>query len=142
MDQINKVIEFALLAIGPCAIVYSFASFFRTRAFLRTSIEVTGQVVRLERSKYPDRYGYTYAPVFCFTANDGTEHTVTSDVGSSPAGFSEGDSVRVRYEPANPQDARIHTFFQTWGTVVISGAVGVLFVTCGCNFLGLLHLAK
>jgi hypothetical protein len=139
MDQI---IDFVLLAIGPCAIVYSFVAFFRTRVFLRTSIEVAGEVIRLERSKDCDQYGYTYAPVFTFTAKDGTEHTVTSDVGSSPAGFSEGDSVRVRYEPGNPQDARIHSFFQTWGIVVISGTVGVGFVAFGCNQLGLVRLMK
>ena len=138
----DEILEFAFLAIGPCAIVYSFVSFFRNQTFLRTSVEVTGEVIRLERSTDRDRYGYTYAPVFTITANDGTQHTVTSDVGSNPAGFSGGDSVRVRYEPANPQDARIHTFFQTWGAVVLSGAIGVGFVAFGCDKLGLLHLAK
>jgi hypothetical protein len=68
-------------------------------------------------------------------------YTVTSDVGSSPAGFSIGDSVKVRYDPANPQIARIHSFFQTWGTPFLSGAVGLSFVYFACRAFGFLHFA-
>jgi hypothetical protein len=84
----------------------------------------------------------SYAPVFSFTAADGNTHTVTSDISSSPAGFDIGDSVKVRYDPASPQAARIHSFFQTWGVVVISGVAGVAFVSFGCMRLGLLNLTK
>jgi hypothetical protein len=63
---------------------------------------------------------------------------VTSDVWSSPADFGVGESVRVRYDPANPQDARIHAFWETWGTVVIPGVVGAIFVIGGSKLLGLL----
>jgi hypothetical protein len=44
----------------------------------------------------------------------------------------------VRYDPANPQNARIHSFFQTWGAAIISGAVGAVFVGVGCKMLGFL----
>jgi hypothetical protein len=42
----------------------------------------------------------------------------------------------VRYDPENPENARIHTFLQTWGSVVISGIVGAVFVVFGCWCLG------
>ncbi len=142
MDQVSEILDLVLLFAGPCLLVFSVVSVIRTRGFLLRSVEVNGEVVRLERSKDRDRYGYTYAPVFSFTAADGETHTVTSDVSSSPPGFSEGEPVRVRYDPANPEDARIHSFFQTWGTSVIFGAVGVGFVGFACKALGLLHLAK
>jgi hypothetical protein len=138
MTQFDRMIEWLLLCIGPCLLVYSVVAFFRTRNFIRCSTEVNGEVIRLERSKDCDRYGYTYAPVFSFTAEDGKEYTVTSDVSSSPPDFSVGEAVRVRYDPPNPEGARIHTFFQTWGSVVIPSLAGAIFVLVGSKLLGLL----
>jgi len=141
MDQFNRVIDILLLCTGPCLLVYSVVAFFRTRSFLRSSTEVNGAVVRLEHST--DRTGTatyeSYAPVFSFTTVDGKRHTVPSEVWSSPADFSVGEAMRVRYDPANPEDARIHTFWETWGTAVIPGVVGAGFVAFGCWQLGLLH---
>jgi hypothetical protein len=104
---------------------------------MRRSVEVTGEVVRLDRSEGDRQFAsYVYAPVFSFTAADGKAHTVVSDISSSPPDFSVGESVRVRYDPANPEKARIHSFFQIWGTTVISGAMGVGFAGVGCVLLG------
>jgi len=142
MGQTDTFLSYLFLLIGPCALVYSIVSTIQIKGFIRRSSEVTGEVVRLERSIDRGRYGYTYAPVFTFTTIEGVEYTVTSEVGSSPAGFSVGDSVRVRYDLANPQNARIHSFFQTWGVPVLSGLVGLVFIGVACNMLGLLHFSK
>jgi Protein of unknown function (DUF3592) len=64
---------------------------------------------------------------------------VTSTISSSPAAFSVGESVRVRYDPANPEDARIHKFFEIWGATVIFGIVGAAFIAFGLYGLGLLQ---
>ncbi len=141
MGQLDRLLDYVFLVEGPCAVVYSIVSMMQTRAFIRRSVEVNGEVVRLERSKDRGRYGYTYAPVFSFTSMDGVTHTVTSDVGSSPAGFDTGDSVTVRYDPANPETARIHSFFQTWGTPFLSGVLGVVFTYFACNAFGYVHFA-
>jgi hypothetical protein len=127
LDQIGTIIDLLLLIVGPVAFIFAMVSYVRTVRFLRWSTEVAGEVVRLERSKDRDRYGYSYAPVFSFHAADGNEYTVTSNVGSSPPGFSVGESVRVRYDPANPEDARIHTFFQIWGVAIVFAAAGIMF---------------
>jgi hypothetical protein len=138
LDQFSKILGLVLLAIGPCALVYSVVAFVRTRGFIRRSVEVTGEVIRLERTSSGGRNSFMdYAPVFSFTALDGSAHTVTSDVSSSPPDFGVGESVRVRYDPANPQSAKIHSFFQTWGAAVISGLVGAGFVAVGWKFSGL-----
>jgi hypothetical protein len=141
LDQFNEILGFVFLSTGPCLLVLSVISLIRTRSFLRRCEEVNGEVVRLEQSTDRDRYGYTYAPVFSFTTGDGRTYTVTSDVSSNPPGFSVGEAVRVRYDPVNPQDARIHSFFQTWGAAIISGAVGVAFLGIGSKLLGFLKLA-
>lgn len=142
MDQIFRVLGFVALCAGPCLIGYSLISITRTKNFILHSVEVEGEVVRLERSKDRDQYGYTYAPVFTFNTASGESYTVTSKVSSNPAGFIEGQSVRVRYEPDCPENARIHTVFQTWGSVIISGIVGAFFLFWGCDVLGLFHYAR
>jgi Protein of unknown function (DUF3592) len=139
LDDIDKILGFVLLVAGPCILIYSVVSFVRTRSFLRCCVEVDGEVKRLERSKSSGKYGYTYAPVFSFTVADGQTYTVTSEVSTSPPGFDVGESVRVRYDPSNPEDARIHTFFQTWGGAVMWGIVGAAFIAFGFYWLGLLE---
>lgn len=141
MDQIGTLLDLLLLLAGPVLLGYAVVSYLRTVRFIRSSTEVAGEVIRLEHSR--DRTGNStyesYAPVFSFTAADGKKRTVTSDVWSSPADFSVGESVRVRYDPANPQDARIHSFLQTWGGAVISAAVGAMFFGVALYQLGHLH---
>jgi len=126
MDQIFRALGFAALCASPCLMVYFLISIVRTRTFILRSVEVNGEVIRLERSKTRDRYGYSYAPVFSFTVADGRSFTVTSDVSSSPPGFFEGEPVTVRYEP----DA------------IISGFAGVFCLFWGCVVLGLFHFGK
>jgi hypothetical protein len=140
MSQFETIVDSVLLVLGPCLLVFSIVSFVRTRAFLQRSAEVTGEVVRLVASKSWDGglASTEYAPVFSFNAANGETYTVASNVGSSPAEFSVGDTVRVRYDPVNPQNARIHTWLQTWGAVAVSAVVGMAFVGYGSFKLGLL----
>lgn len=138
MGQIWELIYLVFAVAGPVLIVYAVFAYIRTRYFVRHCAETTGEVIRLERSKYPDEFGYSYAPVFSFTAANGQSYTVTSDVSSSPANFTEDEQVRVRYDPFNPSDARIDSFFQTWGGAVISCAVGLGFSSFG--FYHFIHM--
>jgi hypothetical protein len=79
MGQSDTLLDYLFLVVGPCAVVYSIVSTVQTRTFIRRSVEVNGDVIRLERSKDRGRYGYTYAPEFSFTSTDGVMHTVTSE---------------------------------------------------------------
>jgi hypothetical protein len=141
LGQIGKLIDFSLLILGPVLLVYAVISYFRTKRFVSNSVEVEGVVVRMERTYSGSRFAtYDYAPVFSFTAGDGREYTLTSDIASSPPGFFVGEHIRVRYDPANPDKARIHTFFQTWGQTAISGLVGLGFLGVGLYQLGFLRI--
>ena len=116
-------------AVGIGCLTWSVISLFRIRNFLRRCTETRGEVVRLERSSGGGRFAdYDYAPVFCFQTATGESVTVTSDIASSPPGFTEGQPVRVLYDPANPSEAKIHSFFQTWGDFLIPAWVGIIFL--------------
>jgi hypothetical protein len=122
-------IQAALAVVGIACLTWSVISYFRITKFLQRCTETRGEVIRLERTRGSGGFAsYDYAPVFCFQTASGESITVTSDVASSPPGFAEGQSVRVRYDPTNPSDAKIHTFLQTWGDFVIPAAVGVIFL--------------
>ncbi|MGA2847881.1 MAG: DUF3592 domain-containing protein [Terracidiphilus sp.] len=125
----ESLVEFVIATLGVCCLVWSVISYFRISRFLSQCIETRGEVIRLERSGSGGGLGsYEYAPVFQFRTASGESITVTSDVASSPPGFSEGQAVRVRYDPTNPSDAKIHSFFQTWGGCVIPAWVGIIFL--------------
>jgi hypothetical protein len=141
MSQITGIFGLVLLCGGACALIFSLVAFVRTGSFIRRSVEVGGEVIRLVRSTHRGTTSYeSYAPVFSFTAVNGERYSVTSEISSSPADFSVGESVRVIYDPADPHRARIHTFFETWGAVVISGLIGMGFVAFGSWRLGLLQV--
>jgi len=140
LDQTGKILDLVWLFAGCCAVVFSLVSIVQTRNFIGRSVEVTGEVISLKRSA--GSRGVTYAPIFSFTTVDGNAYTVTSDVSSSPAGFDVGECVRVRYDPAHPENARIHSFFQTWGIAAPFGLVGAAFIAYSCNALGVLHLTN
>jgi hypothetical protein len=140
MGEINQILGHVFVIGGPCLLVYSVISIIRTWSFLQRCVEVSGEIVRMEQSETRGRDGYTYIPVFSFTAADGRDYTVTSGVSTSAQDYIAGDFVKVRYDPANPEDARIHSFFQTWGSAVIGGLAGVILIVAGCNMLGMIRL--
>jgi hypothetical protein len=123
----DPYIQAAVAVIGIACLIWSVVSYFRITKFLQRCIETSGEVIRLERTR--GNRGYDYAPVFCFQTANGESITVTSDISSSPPDFTEGESVRVRYDPSNPSDAKIHSFVQTWGDCVIPAAVGIIFLS-------------
>ncbi len=43
----------------------------------------------------------------------------------------EGTIVKVIYNPDNPNDAKINTFFSIWLLEFVLGLLGLLFCTCG-----------
>jgi hypothetical protein len=141
LDQVRELISWLFLLVGVASAAFSLILFFRTLRFLQVSVEADGRISHLERtSTGGGPYGqYIYAPVFFFTAADGKTYSVTSNATTNSPSFGIGERVSVLYDPANPEDARIHTFFQTWGNAVVLGICGVFFVATGCNFPGVLH---
>jgi hypothetical protein len=121
---------YAVMAVaGIALIIWSVISYARVTKFLQQSTETTGEVIRLQKfnggAQFP---GCDYAPVFLFRTASGESVTVTSDVATSPPGFTVGQSVRVRYDASNPSEAKIHTLLQIWGDSVIPAVVGVFFL--------------
>jgi hypothetical protein len=93
-------------------------------------VDVATSVER-EQRKSGDRTDYVdvtyFAPIVRF--RDGREQVVQFQAGQRSSGqpaYRVGDSVRVLYDPANPQDARLDTVFGRWGAAMIFLGMGLL----------------
>jgi Protein of unknown function (DUF3592) len=91
---------------------------------LKRGKTVNGKITRLAWVSSTTSSGGAYYPEFSFTARDGSTHVVRSHDGSSPCPFSEGQSVVILYDPADPSTAKIDTFGQMWLSALLFGTIG------------------
>jgi hypothetical protein len=102
----------------------------RTRRFLATAREARAEVISLQQ-RHGKNHSRSYHPVLRYRTHAGATKEVVSSVGSNPPRYKEGDSVVVLYDPAKPEDMRIHSFANVWIMPLILGGVGGIFVVVG-----------
>jgi hypothetical protein len=126
------------IGIGGASLVIALAVTLHTWQFTRVASHASGTVIALVPQK--DSEGsITYAPTFRFRDANGTEHTATSHMSSSPPNFHVGESITVLYRPDDPKAARIDSFSQVWGLPAVFGLSAIMTLSLG---LGLLHWPK
>lgn len=76
----------------------------------------------------------TRSEIVEFIAADGARFEFRSRIGSSDP-FPIGAQVPVRYNPVDPTDATIDTWFRLWGFPLIFLAVGFVEMAVGVVFL-------
>lgn len=90
----------------------------------------------IELSRYRSSEGSTlYRPIVAFRDRTGQSQQFASDVSSSSPGYSEGERVAVVYDPANPADAAIDSFFERHFGSLIFGFLGSVFALVGGGIL-------
>lgn len=144
----NLVFAVVLIGAGAGLLAAGTLVYLRQRAFLARSRTTSGTVVELLTSRASGKYllqrspsGFTiepkrlYRPVIRFTAPDGRAHDLTAPVASSPADLQIGETVTIRFDPADPSRARIDRPLYLWF------AVGMLiffgFFAIGMGLLGM-----
>jgi hypothetical protein len=109
----------------------------RTQKFLGSAASAEGTVVELVRSvssRSRGRDSKTFRPVVQFTTADGRPIEMVSRVGSNPPSYSEGEKVRVWYDPANPHEAELDGFFALWFLPLLFTGMGAVFASIGLGF--------
>lgn len=115
---------FLLVGLGMLGgAVYSLVTTWR---FIGGAIAADGVVIALESRSSSDG-DYTYHPRVAFETEDRRRIEFTGDTGSRPAAFDIGEPVRVLFDPARPETARIDSFFQLWLLPLILGGLGTVF---------------
>ncbi|MEW6403350.1 MAG: DUF3592 domain-containing protein [Chloroflexota bacterium] len=85
----------------------------------RVGETTTGRVLRSEKHVDPNYDpsdvgdGFLYAPIVEFSLN-GETFTFESANAVYPLAYNDGEQVRVRYDPANPQSAEIDNWTDRW----------------------------
>jgi hypothetical protein len=133
-----KLISGVFSAVGVGMLVGSFFAFTDTRSFISRAVEAEGQVIGLDRSRSSSGSGSsstTYRPVVEFTSATGKRIEFTSNVGSNPPSHRVGESVRVLYDPVDPDSARIKSFFQLWFVFIIFFVLGLIFAAIGLTMI-------
>lgn len=112
--------------VGGLLFVIGVFLFIRTRAFISSSQEVKGTVIRMLSSSGSEG-GTVYAPVFKFTTIQGQVMEVEEKVYSSPPGFSVGEVVDILYDPQNPGNARAKKWSSLYFVPLLLSGMGAIF---------------
>jgi len=105
-----------------------------TSDFMATAQRAEGRVIDLEYRRSGE--GGAYYPVVRFRGASGEEVTFRSRVGKRPPGYSQGDPVVVLYDPLDPSEAKVESFFELWFGALILGILGSLFGGIGGGYWG------
>lgn len=87
-------------------------SYFSQQRKMHNRVEATGTVVELIRQT--TTRGYILCPVVDFTVPSGETIRFTSGFGSRPAGHKVGQTIKVRYDPADPRKAEVESAMSLW----------------------------
>ena len=124
-----SIIKYIFATIGLGLLIGAFYLYQDKKAFLKTATVAPGLVVELRASRSDN--STTYSPVVSFTAKDGRQIEFTSSVSSNPPSYSEGESVEIVYNPANPHEANINGFSSLYLGTLILGILGTVFFLVG-----------
>ena len=113
-----------LFLVGAALLGLGIWLFRQQVAFLSTTRKAYGRLVDwgenvdpIPNSGSPKVHYYAHV---VFEAADGSEHYVTSATGQWPKPSTPiGHIYPVRYDPDNPDDARLDTLFDYWGPSVL-----------------------
>ena len=116
---IGTVIGLAMLAFGVLSIPGNIN-------FVNTSATTEGTEVGV-KSKFTGEDNIIL-PTVTFVPEGGRSIVFTSNTGGQQWMFRIGESVTVRYDPADPTNARMDSFFQLWGSSAIPILIGGAFI--------------
>jgi len=122
------------LVVGLAMLAGGFALWRSNAAFAAHASGADGTVTDLAYSS--SSKGGTYRPVVEFSTADGKRVHITGSTGSNPPSYSRGDKVRVLYEPANPEHAKIDSFMEQSFGVLMLGGMGAVFGLVGGGLVG------
>ena len=133
------------LIMGTCFGLSAFAllvgavwAYFSQKRKMEDRVAVVGTVVELT-TRATARSGII-CPVVEFTAFSGEKIKFTSEFGSRPAGYKVGQSVNVRYDPVDTQNAEIESTMNLWLVPLILVFMGVIACCLTVAFLGIYGL--
>ena len=97
----------------------------------------TGTVVDLVQRVFNPGSAGVYCPVVQFTTALGQPVRFESGFGTMPASHRVGQSIAVRYDPADPQKAEADSVTSRWLAQGCMIGMGIMFLAMGVVFVGI-----
>lgn len=116
-------------------------TYFSQQRKLESRVAATGTVVELTTQVTASGRATMICPIVEFTTASGEKIRFTSDFGSRPASHKIGQTVKVRYDVAEPQKAEIESAMTLWLVPAIMIFMGVIACCLAISFLGIYVLA-
>ena len=98
-------------------------------------VEATGTVVDLVKRIFNPGGAGVYCPVVDFTTASGQTVRFESQFGTMPASHRVGQSIPVRYDPAEPQKAEVDSATANWFVPGCTIGMGLMFLLMGLVFV-------
>jgi len=130
-----------LIESGIICLNVSLISLIYFRHFVQIAKHTDGKIIRMIEHKDKDE-DTAYFPVFSFRDGQGKEQVIHSSSGSFPPAYEVGDTVPVLYNPNDPSNAKIDSFFSIWGIPFITGIIGLVVLPAGLLILYWPNLAR
>ncbi|MFN4147700.1 MAG: DUF3592 domain-containing protein [Runella sp.] len=122
--------HFIFILLGLIFLVIAWFIYQNQREFLTTAKTAEGVVKQLMFSSSRKSRG-TYHPLVEFQTPDGQIHSFRSETGSNPAAYEVGERVEVKYDPRNPSQAKLNSFWDLWGLLAVLAGFGMIFFMVG-----------
>ena len=117
------------IAVGCGFLVSALRIYLARRRFLAVAQAAPGTVVEV-RVRGIGRNAVS-VPVLEFLPHGERARRVESWMGSGFQGFTVGQAVPVRYDPADPDRAEVDTFAVMWGLTLLRAGYALLFLVMG-----------
>ena len=112
---------------GVLAVAWAVLAYRAQRRYLRRALQAIGvvQSLRAERLQRTT----IYFPVIQFTTSNGA--IVTTESKTSGSGLFIGQKIAVLYDPNDPKNVEINSFWSRWALVWIAASFAVLLLGSG-----------
>jgi hypothetical protein len=127
---------FALFFLVPEVILFAIPAYFyfKELAFRQKAGRAMGTVTHLATKSGSGRHGTrstSYVPVIHYQAQDGRDFNCTGKIGRNPPSYKVGQQVELYYDPQDPQNAHLPSFWSQSPAALACGIVGVVLACVG-----------
>jgi hypothetical protein len=120
------------LLIGIGLLIASILVIRHRLAFIHSNEKTIGTVIRIDKVKDSD--GDTYIPVFSFKTRSNEEVVFNCPYSSNPPSWEVGEEATIVYDPGNPSNAKLYTYFGVFGLASILLAAAMAFIVIGGGY--------
>jgi hypothetical protein len=119
--------------VGAALSLLAIRHLLQRRVFLRNADVTTGVIVALGERRDEDET--SYFPKVRFRTAAGREVTFESGAGSGQESWRIGNSIKVRYQRDQPENAEVGSFAALWGLPLLFAVLGIAFLFVGIAVL-------